>query len=259
MARLFPISIEVEEDAVGRVLRVLNATAGIAKLHLRLDKEVKPEESQREGGVVQTTPSPPALRDGRSNRNTPMAKSPSYQAIAAVLMKTPAHYKILAEAVKRAGYKGIAVHGYLHRLTGAKMVIRTSPGSYKITEKGIRTFGKKETVPRLERRGSNKENALSSFYKSTNNYSGFRLLVLTTLHKVEDMSSVDMKRVVTDAGFSEKNLSTTGMKLRNEGLITVDNGWYHITEKGKQVMDNRPSLENDNGPDHNEEGIEANG
>ena len=72
------------------------------------------------------------------------------------------------------------------------------------------------------------------------------------------MQSADMKQRVVDAGFSEKNLSTTGMKLRNEGLITVDeDGWYHLTDKGKQVMDNRPSLEND--LDHNQEGIDANG
>ncbi len=258
MPKLFPISIEVEEEAVGRVLRVLNATEGIAKLHLRLDKEVKPEVSQQEGGVVQTTPSPPALRDGRTKyRGGPPSGNPCFKAIAEVLLKTPAHYKILAAAIQRAGFMGTGIHGFLFRMSKLKLVQRTSPGSYRITEKGIRTFGKKDTAPMLERQKMNR-NALSSFYRAINNYSGFRLTVLTALNKEGDMRSADMKQRVVDAGFSEKNLSTTGIKLRNEGLITVDeDGWYHLTDKGKQVMDNRPSLEND--LDHNQEGIDANG
>jgi Mn-dependent DtxR family transcriptional regulator len=151
---------------------------------------------------------------------------------------------------------GTGIHGFLFRMSKLKLVQRTSPGSYKITEKGQKIFGKKEATSLLEK----KLDKNSNFYKNTNNYSGFRLMVLTTLNKEGDMRSTEMKQRVVDAGFSEKNLSTTGMKLRNEGLINVDeDGWYHLTDKGKQVMDNRPSLENDNGPDHNQEGIEANG
>jgi hypothetical protein len=43
MPKLFPISIEVEELAVGKVMRMLNSMPGVAKLHLDLEKkEAKP-------------------------------------------------------------------------------------------------------------------------------------------------------------------------------------------------------------------------
>ena len=252
MPRLFPISIEVEEDAVGRVLRVLNATAGIAKLHLRLDKEVKPEvPPPQEGAAIAA----PALLDGRSvnKRNVPPSENRCYQAIAGVLLKTPAHYKILAAALQRAGFKGTGVHGFIHRMNKMKWIQRTSPGSYKITDRGQRTFGKQNLIP-----PPGKKPYQSSFYKVTNNYSGFRLFVLTTLNKNGEVSSADMYEFVSDAGFSTKNLSTTGMKLRNEGLISVSDGVYRLTEKGKEVIDNRPS-DDDNDLNSNHEGIEANG
>jgi hypothetical protein len=37
MPKLFPINIEVEELAVGKVMRLLNSTPGVAKLHLDLE------------------------------------------------------------------------------------------------------------------------------------------------------------------------------------------------------------------------------
>src|SRR5262245_13653027 len=42
MPKLFGMTIEVEEIAVGRVMRLLNATPGVAKFHLDMDREKKP-------------------------------------------------------------------------------------------------------------------------------------------------------------------------------------------------------------------------
>jgi len=41
MSKLFPISIEVEQDAVGRVMLLLNKTPGVAKFHLDMDRVQK--------------------------------------------------------------------------------------------------------------------------------------------------------------------------------------------------------------------------
>lgn len=41
MPKTFPIVIDVEEVAVGRVMRLLNKTPGVAKFHLDLDREQK--------------------------------------------------------------------------------------------------------------------------------------------------------------------------------------------------------------------------
>lgn len=257
MPRLFPISIEVEEEAVGRVLRVLNATAGIAKLHLRLDKEIKPEEQPaqaQEGGAVVNAA--PVLKDGRrKRRGGPPGANPCFKAIAEVLLKTPAHYRMLAAGLERAGYSGSGIHGFTFRMGKLKFIQRTAPGTYKLTEKGLKVFGKKESNLSM---GQRTERLLPpALYKVTNNYSGFRLFVLTHLNENGETNSYDMRQLVKGEGFSEKNLSTTGMKLRTEGLISVKDGWYSITDKGKMVLDNRPSPEND--LNSNQEGLEANG
>lgn len=233
MSKLFPISIEVEEVAVGKVLRILNATEGIVRLHLKLTQDKEPKlGTEQDGGAVNTTP---VLRDGRSNkRNIPTAHNKCYQVIAEVLLKTPAHYKILAAALERTGYKASGIHGFIYRMGKMKLIQRTSPGSYKITEKGQRVFANPKrlipTPPQLP----------PHLYKVTNNYSGFRLFVLTTLYREGPVSSVHMRERVSDGGFSEKNLSTTGMKMRNEGLFSVEDGVYTITEKGTEVLEKRP-------------------
>src|SRR5216684_5243623 len=111
MSKLFPISIEVEEIAVGRVLRVLNATEGIVKLHLKLTQDKEPKSEERQEGAAVAAP---ALLDGRTinKRNVPPSQNRCYQAIAGVLIKTPAHYKILAAALGRAGFKDTGIHGF---------------------------------------------------------------------------------------------------------------------------------------------------
>jgi hypothetical protein len=43
MPKLFPINIEVEELAVGRVMRMLNGMPGVAKMHLDMGHDKKPK------------------------------------------------------------------------------------------------------------------------------------------------------------------------------------------------------------------------
>jgi predicted transcriptional regulator len=260
MPKLFPISIEVEEVAVGRVLRVLNSTAGIVKLHLSLtqEKEVKPENQEYIATdlAVQTAP---ALMDGRSKkRGGPISQNKMYRAVMEVLVKAPAHYRLLSAAVERAGFKGSGIHGLIFRLGKMKFVIRTSPGSYRITEKGQKVFFGSKFIPYREP----KKSLPASLYKVTNNYSGCRLLILTALNDGVSISSNNMKSVVVRGGFSAKNLSTTGMKMRREGLITFVDGQYQLTERGKSVLDRRPPIQEQGDLDFqtdNTEGVEANG
>ena len=47
MPKLFPIHIQVEEGAVGKVMRILNDLEGVAKLNLDLDRTGKPNGSRR--------------------------------------------------------------------------------------------------------------------------------------------------------------------------------------------------------------------
>jgi len=245
MPKLFPISLEVEEVAVGRVLRILNSMAGIVRLHLNLtpdgsDKPVK-ELSHDEGEAPAPSMIPKAKwrTDGRMNsKGVSVSKNIAYRTIAEVLIRTPAHYKILQAALLRIGsVHPQAIHGHLHRMNTLKLVKRTAPGTYRLTEKGEKIFNPGEDTEKQERK------LLSpgrGGYKVIDNHVGVRHLILKTLNKSGPMPGSVLTKVLKGAGYSPKNLSTTGMKMRNEGLFEVKDGSYHLTNAGRNVLDSPP-------------------
>lgn len=253
MPKLFPISLEVEEVAVGRVLRALNTMTGVVRLHLNLtpegsDKSVR-QVSHEEAEAGFETPAPTVSggakwrTDGRINsRGVPVAKNVAYRTIAEVLTRTPAHYKILQAALQRMGViHPQAVHGHLHRMHVLKLVRRTAPGTYRLTEKGEKLFNSEGAIPRAEpKRLASGSGPRGSGYKVIDNHIGVRHLILRTLHKSGPMSGSDLTKVLVANRYSPKNLSTTGMKMRHEGLFDMKEGKYNITTVGRNVLENPP-------------------
>lgn len=256
MPKLFPISLDVEETAVGRVLRALNSMPGVVRLHLNLasevpDKNVKQVGHDEEEPAVLAGPAPSGARwrsDGRINsQGVKVSGNVAYRAIADVLVRTPAHYKILQAALQRIGVvHPNAIHGHLHRMHQLKLVRRTAPGTYRLSEKGEKVFGsqpmqQKKTLP-------------PGIFRTVDNTVGVRHLILRTLHGSSDpIPSGKMSRVLADKGYSIKNLSTTGMKMRNEGLIEVNDGLYILTEAGRNVYENPPENDTSNPPTNQQE------
>lgn len=247
MPKLFPISLEVEEVAVGRVLRALNTMTGVVRLHLNLtpdgsDKSVK-QLSHDDGETEAPAPHLPATKwrtDGRINsRGVPVPKNPAYRAIAEVLVRTPAHYKILQASLQRMGsIHPQAIHGHLHRMQLLKLVKRTAPGTYRLTEKGEKMFNPEGVTERPERKLL--PAAHGKGWKVIDNHSGVRYLILKTLYKSGPMPAAVLTKILVDNGYSAKNLSTTGMKMRNEQLLEVKQGAYHITNAGRNVIEHPP-------------------
>lgn len=249
MPKLFPISLEVEEVAVGRVLRALNTMTGVVRLHLNLtpegsDKSVRQvshEEAEFEAPEPTITGGPKWRKDGRINtKGVPVAKNVAYRTIAEVLQRTPAHYKILQAALQRMGsIHPQAIHGHLHRMHLLKLVRRTAPGTYRLTEKGERVFSPQGMTEKQERKLLPSGRGLKG-YKMIDNHIGVRHLILSTLYKSSPMSGSALIRVLVDNGYSPKNLSTMGMKMRHEGLYEVKDGKYSITTVGRNVLENPP-------------------
>lgn len=253
MPKLFPISIEVEEVALGRVLRSLNTMAGVVRLHLNLTQDKAPQQISHDADFDRLSRSsgeaehpewlPPATKwrtDGRINsRGVKTSKNIAYRAIADVLLKTPAHNKILSAALQRVGVTHPnAVHGHLHRMNALKLIKRTAPGTYRLTEKGEKLFSRNEEPKRI---------TSPSQFKIINNHAGVRLLILKTLHeRGSPVSGQELTKVIMDNGFSPKNLSTTGMKMRNEGLFTMKDGFYSLTNAGRNIYENPPPQRTDN-------------
>jgi hypothetical protein len=245
---LFPISIEVEEVAVGRVLRKLHALEGVARINLSFAKEPEQiEQTVQAPARALTQPMQHRLAKftshGRLNsRGLPPQKNIAYRTIAEVLMKTPAHRRILQAAIHRVGIGGEnSINGYIHRMTQLKFIQRTAPGTYRLTPKGEKLFSREGnfSLPKSEPGHGG---------WVIDNHKGVRKLVLDTLRQALEndpdqvglVSSSDLTKVLEGAGFSAKNLSTTGVKMRNEGLMEYENGFYSIKEAGVAAIASPP-------------------
>lgn len=240
MAKPFPIVIDVEEMAVGSVLRQLNTMSGIIRLHLDLKAEKVRQIEAKNEEVDPNTPALPASKlrsDGRQNsRGLPPYKNFAYRIIADILIKTPAHLKILSAALERNGITTrSAVNGYIHRLSAMGLIKRTAPGTYRLSEKGVKLFSGEQKPKRKLPAG---------MLRIADNSTGCRKLILDALKNKLDndpdgaglVSSAEMKQIVIKGGYSDKNLSTTGMKMRNAGLMSFVDGDYYITEEGLKTV-----------------------
>ncbi len=268
MPKLFPISIDVEEVAVGGVLRALNSMAGVVRLRLNLTQE-KPTRGLIAHGGHEESPDGDDVTvneakwrtDGRLNsRGLPPEQNPAYRAIAEVLWKTPAHLKVLRLAIERVGlHKHEAINGYIHRMQALGLIKRTAPGTYKLSPRGEGVFFNKKMrlIPSASAGLRPGKPGGSSFVPSgaRGNHSGFRGLMLDVLSRGVNLTTQNMYEILDEAGFSHKNLSTQGIKMRQEGLIKFENGQYNITEKGRKVYSSRPTVETIN----QEEGVTSNG
>lgn len=215
MAKLFPIGIEVEEVAVGSVLRILNKTPGVAKLHLNLlgeEKEVnQPEE------ITQVMP--PKRQPRPHSMGTIIAQA---------LSKAPLHSKILREGLVRGGFAHASLPSQLAKMNSDGLIKKVGVGTWRITEKGLRHYG-------LNGRDVEPKQVGHSGPK-TQNGSGVRRLVLTALNNGSQVLARDLRRILEDNQYSIKNMTGTVSKMKGEGLIKSDDGVYSLTDQGRSVL-----------------------
>jgi Mn-dependent DtxR family transcriptional regulator len=217
MAKLFPIGIEVEEIAVGKVLRILNSTPGVAKLHLNLMNESASAPTIESQNQEIQNVLPPVRQP----------KEGSSQMVAAeVLRVTPAHNNILREALKRKGYSEASLPALLTRMRALGFVKKVGVGTWRLTDKGSRHYfsaGTKQLPPRTSK-GSG---------PATNNGYGVRKLVLTSLNNGAQLLARDLRRILEEHEYSPKNMTGTVSKMKQEGLVKTDSvGTYSLTEQG---------------------------
>lgn len=215
MAKLFPIGIEVEEVAVGRVLRVLNNTPGVAKMHLNMLNEAPAtEEIEAVSEVRQVLP---PVRRAKENS--------SQMVVAQVLKLTPAHNTILKEALVRSGFSATSLPSLITKMRERGYVKRVGVGTWRITDKGVRHYGLTETKEMPKK-------LLSKVGPATNNGSGVRKLVLTALSSGSQVLARDLRKLLEENEYSPKNMTGTVGKMREEGLVQSNGGVYSLTEQG---------------------------
>jgi hypothetical protein len=123
--KLFPIHIEVEELAVGRVMRVLNSLDGVAKLHLDLDRDkaVKPNGAGEPRGPYKTRKQPVTL-----------AETGDETVIKALFAKSPLTVPQLRDLFVAQGRSPKSISSVLHKLKQDGEVLISDDG-YMLTKK----------------------------------------------------------------------------------------------------------------------------
>lgn len=228
MAKLFPIGIEVEEVAVGKVLRILNQTPGVAKLHLNLMNEqengLQIEALGTETGGIEPTEIKQVLPPVKKSKPGSMQ-----MVVAEMLAVAPVHHTIIAAQIKRSGYAAISTYSVITKMLSNGFIRRTAPGTYALTPKGSRHYA---VGGQPEKRRA----APPASGREANNDDGVRGLVLKSLNNATQLVARDLQRILVENDYSPKNMTGTVGKMRREGLIASDDGVYSITEQGRAIL-----------------------
>jgi hypothetical protein len=123
MSKTFPMMIDVEDIAVGRVMRLLHKTPGVVKFHLDMD---------RAGGKVAS--------NGDARAHSPNRKPysrfaiPGDQAILDLLYRRPMLSTELAAAFGEQGRSPKSISSCLHKLKTDGLIISNDDG-YVLSKK----------------------------------------------------------------------------------------------------------------------------
>ncbi|HEX8836759.1 MAG TPA: hypothetical protein VF748_07475 [Candidatus Acidoferrum sp.] len=125
MPRLHSIRIEVEEVAVGHLMRVLHHTPGVAKVHY--DLEHSGGTSSKQNGVAHPNKGRPRKEFGVTG----------HEFVLAVLMKAgkPLHIAELAKAFEDSGRAPTSANSAIH-ITNMKKLTKSTPAGYMLTKTG---------------------------------------------------------------------------------------------------------------------------
>lgn len=217
MAKLFPIGIEVEETAVGSVLRILNKTPGVAKLHLNLLNE-GPTEVEAEATTEIQNVLPPVK---------PPKQGSTQMIIAKILSVAPCHNKVLREALKRNDFSETSLPSQLNQMVSKGFVTKVGVGTWRLTNRGRHHYGF-DGIKALPKKSEGSSPRI-------NNGFGVRKLVLTSLQE-KDLLAKELGRILQEHKYSPKNMTGTVGKMRQEGLVQSLGGLYRLTDQGRSAL-----------------------
>jgi predicted transcriptional regulator len=250
MSDHFPITIDVEQEQVGPVLRQLDEMPGVVNIHLQLAKNlprtVPPKQIPKQTvGVL-----PAVIRRKLTNKHLQKIGAGSVrQTIAQSLDKGKTmHYTLIGQILARSGLSYHSIHSAITKMTGDKMIERVAPGTYRLTKAGERKYLGQRTV----HQGSNRP--MSAYGGEVNNRKGLRSLILESLLQ-HSLGQGELRDLLTDNDYSSNNMYNVVPKMREEGLIKKEGDTYTITDAGQRAV--APMELEVIPPDHNQDGESA--
>lgn len=218
MSEHFPILIDVELNHVGRVLRLLDTTPGIVNIHLKMRPERgrvgRPPNALRALRQMQETEQQQEKPERVQSERTPIST------IGHALMHGAMHYKIIQQILNRNGFSSNNVYKSLKRLVALKLVKRTAPGTYRLTEKGERKFSSNNQLKQLTHNGGVR--------------GGLKPLLMSLTR--ERISHKDLMNKIMESGYAKNNIYTAVPALIESGDINRVGDDYELTNKGRDRL-----------------------
>jgi hypothetical protein len=234
MAALFPIMIEVEEIAVGSVLRKLHGMEGVAKVRLNLDGE-KPRLGGQGGA-----------RDGAGRPAREPGKGSVEQRIVALLLKegAPLHVTAIAEALS---LKTTQVHGALHQLKKKGVTHNgIGPGLHRLTEKAQRelqsalgeaTPAEPLKLPKPNGKANGHAAPGIKHGPSGRASPGSGPTLLLTALANGPASRADLRKQLGDSGMSAKSIEGVIFRAKRDKIVKVNAAkLIELTAKGTEAV-----------------------
>jgi hypothetical protein len=211
MPKTFPIRLEVEEIALGAVLRKLNDMPGIAKLDLDLGHG-------GEGAGKKQLEHHAAEAHARNGSREPIAIK--------LLMQGPTHIGDISTAV--GGQKSRA-YGLMNALNKKGLCQSIGKGMWQLTKKATAQLGGVvQTVPALpapEVKHGPKGRATP----------GSGNIVLRAILSEGPKSPSEVRAQLANSGVSPKSTSGVLDRARKGGLIKKNGNGYELTAKGLKI------------------------
>ena len=210
MPKTFPIKLEVEEIALGTVLRKLHDMPGIVDLHLDLGH----------GGQGA----------GRKQLEEAATKSSgsSEQIIIKLLMDGPKYISELSRAI--GGAKSRA-YGAIHQLKKKGLTeAGAEKGMHQLTAQARAQLGGALALPAPAPKAAKVKHGPAG--RAT---PGSGNIVLRQLLNDGPKAPVELRHQMTDKGMSPKSISGVMDRARKAGLIKKNGTGYELTAKGMKI------------------------
>lgn len=206
MARTFPILIEVEELALGPVLRKLHDMPGIAKLDLQLGLGGQ--------GAGRQQLEQAALAQGKRGNGE--------EAVVKLLLQGPKH---LAELVAAIGGKKSSFYTLTSKLKKKGIAERAGGGMWQLTHKARTQLGAVKALPAPEIKHGPAGRATP----------GSGPILLRSALAAGPLAPVDLRKQLGSSGMSPKSISGVLDRAKRDGLIKKNGTGYELTAKGQKI------------------------
>lgn len=212
MPKTFPIHLEVEEIALGTVLRKLNDMPGIAKIDLNLGHGGQGTGKQKLQQVAA------ARRSGGNNT----------EVIIKLMMSGPKSIKEFMEAL---GGKKASFYTALSKLKAQGISESAGTGVYRLTPTAAAQFdaaqiaAKTPALPAPQAKHGPAGRAVP----------GSGPIILRAALNSGPMSPGDLRAKLTEGGMSPKGVSGVITRAKMAGLIKKNGTGYELTAKGQKI------------------------